>query len=432
MSAQSYLDQFQTRTSDGEPAWLSDRRKASIAAFGELGFPSRREENWKYTNLAPFAKKSFAPVTSACSADLSRAGSGFGGPRLVFVDGRLDRNLSTVDTLPRGVTLTPLSERLQADDGATLLSEDQSAFAHLNAAFFEDGTFVQIDSEIAVEETIEVVYLATQAHEASSHVRNVFVAGPGSKALIVEQYLGEREETSGSRFTTAITDVRIAASARLDHVKLLSEGSTVHVAETRGNVATGGNYANHFFTFATQLVRNEIDVNLAGETSHADLNGLYVTDREEHVDCFTTLQHRVPHCTSWEMYRGVLGGRSTGNFRGKIDVYPDAQKTDAKQSSNHLLLTNTATGNSKPCLEIYADDVRCTHGATIGHLDEDALFYLRSRAIGETAARQLLTRAFAGEVVDAITHEAVRDHLDGWLGRHVLEALENAQENGAS
>jgi Fe-S cluster assembly protein SufD len=393
---EAYLAAFARREMDG---W-HELRRASIERFAALGFPTTKDEDWKYTNLAPFLKKPYQPaapvdaaivreqLTSAPFADL-------GCPRLVFVNGRYAPELSTT---PAGVTAGSLGEAP---------FEDDNALAALNTALFENGAFVRIEDGRVIEQPIHVLYVSSGG--GVSYPRSLIVAGRDSQANIVEGYLGFGND---AYFTNAVTDLVAGDGAVIVHTKLQTESTeALHYGLLRVRQGASSNITSHNIALGAALARNEINTVLDGEGAECILNGLYLTTGRQHVDNHTTLDHARPHTTSHELYKGILDGKSEGVFHGRIIVRPEAQKTDAIQRNKNLLLSRDAVINTKPQLEIYADDVRCTHGATVGQVDQDAVFYLRSRGIGLEEARSLLTYAFTSDLIEGIQIPAIRNRL---------------------
>jgi Fe-S cluster assembly protein SufD len=414
-------------------------RKAAIRHFDEIGFPSVKDEEWKYTNIAPLVRIPFK--LAGCGSDPLTAEAferlGFTDlkcNRAVFVDGHYRKELSSRNGLPEGIRVISLAEILRDDPksvepylGRYALYQDQ-AFNALNTAFIRDGAVVIAEKGKVVEEPIHLVYVSTSAEKATvSYPRNLVLAGRNSQVTIVESYIGFG---SGVYFTNPVTELIAGENAVVDHYKLQDESKNAyHMATMQFHLNRDSSVRTFSITLGGSLVRNHINAVLDGEGSECTLNGIFLVSGQQHIDNHTRLEHAKPHCSSRELYKGILDGRSRGVFHGRILVRPGAQKTDSKQTNNNLLLSDQALINTKPQLEIYADDVKCTHGATIGQLDSDAIFYLRSRGIGEQAARSLLIYAFASEIVEKIRLEPLREQLDGFLftwlpkGRLIKEAF---------
>lgn len=435
---ESYPAQFgaftQTLNDATTPEWLEASRRGAIARFEALGFPTRRDEEWKYTRLKSIARTPFEPVASLRLDGVDPAWldsldvEGTERARLVFVNGHHAPSLSRFDApLPEGVRVLPLADAWEdADLKAVIardLSEDPNAFTALNAAFAQDGLFIHVPSGVVVEQPLHLVFISSNARQASvSHPRIVIKAERHSQLTWIESHHGRAEHPY---LTNLLVDVDVAEGARVERFKLErdDEERGHHVGRLRVQQAAHSRFLHHVFTLGGRLVRDNIDARLDGEGIECTLNGLYMTRGEQHIDHHTCVDHTHPHCNSYELYKGVLDDRSTGVFNGKVFVRQAAQKTDAKQSNRNLLLSPHAVINTKPQLEIWADDVRCTHGATIGQLDETALFYMRSRGLSPHEAKALLTYAFAGEVVERVTFEPLQAQLEAavhqWFGTDI-------------
>lgn len=399
-----YLTSFETF----EQARASDPqlplRKQAMARFAELGFPTPRLEDWRFTNVAPLAKSAFAlgvPSTNgAAPADVARLGL---APGLVFVDGCFREDLSV---LPEGVSV---ERPVQLPDEVPA-----GAFAALNTAFATDGFTIRVSAGATVADPVHVLFVGT---DKACHPRNTIVVEKGAQARIVETYASLEGR---AHWTNSVTRVDVAANATLEHTRLqLENDAAFHVAATHLRQERDSNYTSHAVTCGGRLVRNEIVASLDGENISCTLNGLYLTRGEQHVDNHTWIEHRKPHCESHELYKGILDGKSSAVFAGRIHVFEDAQKTDAFQASRSLLLSDTAVVDNLPQLEIYADDVKCSHGSTTGQLDKDALFYLRSRGLAPEQARRMLVRAFAGEVGERIGVDAARERVESLLAERL-------------
>ncbi len=406
-------------------------RQRAMARFGELGFPTGRDEEWRYTSIAELLREDFAPLYAGVEApsevdDLLVAG--LDSHLLVFVDGQYVPALSQVDGLPAGVRIENLEASLKEGElveGLGAVAADaEDVFGALNTAFLSDGALVHIGAGVQLEKPVQLLFAASRAH-AASNPRVLVVVEKNASATIVESYASL---TSAVHWTNSVGEISVGENAQVDHYRVQDENaaayhiSALHVREER---------ASHFrstcITLGAKLTRNHVHTLLAGEGIDSTLNGLYVAEGAQHVDNHTLIEHAEPHCQSHEFYKGVLADDSTGVFRGKILVHRAAQKTDAYQANQNLLLSHRAEINTKPQLEIYADDVKCSHGATIGQLDEDAIFYLRARGIGHAAARRVLTRAFASEVIERVRIEALRQELEERVGQRlerVVSALE--------
>ncbi|HLN29270.1 MAG TPA: Fe-S cluster assembly protein SufD [Gemmataceae bacterium] len=401
-------------------------RKAAMKRFSELGFPTTRNEEWKFTSVAPIAKLPFKPVSGRDSHKLSREQLDRASlriencSRLVFVDGLYAPELSSSRPLPAGVILTSLAAVLNAHPEwaephlARHARYQEHAFTALNTGFIRDGAFLSVAKGVVVEEPIELLFVATAAEEGSvAHPRNLIVAGANSQVTVVESYLGLNQEVY---FTNGVTEIVAAENSVIDHYKIQRESrEAFHVATMQVQQGQRSKFSSQFICLGGALVRNEVNVTLDAEGCECTLNGLYLASGQQHIDNHTLIDHAKPRCTSHELYKGILDGKAHGVFNGKIFVRQDAQKTDAKQTNQTLLLSDNAVINTKPQLEIYADDVKCTHGATIGQLQEEAIFYLRSRGIGLEEARSLLTFAFANDIISRIKVEPIRVQLEKLL-----------------
>jgi len=418
-----YLEKFgRFDREPSQPSWLLPLRKAGIARFAELGFPTLRDEDWRFTNVAPITKLPFKPafeptegVAAAALEQLTFAS--LPGSRLVFVNGQYAPKLSNVKNLPAGVKAASLAAALSSD--AAFLEKHlgryaqnaDNGFAALNQAFFLDGGFVHVPAGKVVEEPVQFVYVATdQQRGATFHPRNLVIAEANSRVTILESYVSLG---GANYFTNAVTELFAGDNAQLEYVKFQDEAADAfHIAAFHGEFGRASHVNVHSFALGAKLSRNNIRTKLAGEGLECILNGLYLTRNEQLADHHMVVEHAQPHCASHEYFNGILDDKSKGVFHGRILVQPVAQKTDAKQTNKNLLLSDDATANTKPQLEIYADDVKCTHGATIGQLNDESIFYLRSRGIGPETARRMLIHAFAGEIIERIRHEPAREELD--------------------
>lgn len=422
------------------PVWLRRLRSQACDRLAEEGFPSVRDEDWKYTNIAPIARIPFQPARYELDGLTPDALDGVPFSdlrchRFVFVDGHHAAELSSIGPLSDGIKVLSLARVLK---DAPELAEpylgryarlEGHAFNALNTAFMRDGAFVYVPKGKLAEELIHLVFLSTARRPAVvSHPRNLIVVEGNSQVTIVESYIGIGSEVY---FTNPVTEIIAEEYAVVDHYKLQFESQAAfHVATLQFQQGRSSSVRSSSIALGGSLVRENLSAVLGGEGAECSLNGLYLVTGRQHIDNHTRIEHAKPHCNSRELYKGILDGRSRGVFHGRILVQKDAQKTDSKQTNNNLLLSDEALINTKPQLEIYADDVKCTHAATIGQLDRDAIFYLRSRGIGAKAAQSLLVYAFASEMIECIKVGALRAQLDGFLrnwlprGEFVKEAVE--------
>ncbi|HSJ98598.1 MAG TPA: Fe-S cluster assembly protein SufD [Myxococcota bacterium] len=402
----------------GEPAWLEAARKAALARFAELGVPTRRHEEWKYTSAERIGRVAWRPAPAAPPAADALAALELplaDLPRLVFVNGRFAPDLTQVEGLPVGVVASD-ARALWAHEGAWLepllalpSALAERAFAALAAAMAPDAAVVRVGRGVEAG-PLAVLFLSAPGEDAAVWPRLVVEAEAGARLSLLEIHAGP---AGGERqLRNALTQVTVGADAAVDHARLQLDGAgATHLGHVHAGVARDGRYASRTVALGAAVSRLELVVTLDGEGAEATLDGLYVAAGGQHSDNRTTVDHARPHGSSRELYKGVLSGRSRGVFSGKVIVRKDAQKTNAQQHNANLLLTGEAEVDSKPQLEIEADDVRCSHGSTIGQLEEDALFYLRSRGLDAGAARALLVRGFVGEIVEAIPDETLRERL---------------------
>lgn len=434
----SEFERFEKATSGKSPAWLNRMRKGAIARFAELGFPGARNEDWKFTNVAAIAKTPFKRTdgfafTKGNGAELNGLGSlrdalfeAPGLKRLVFVNGHFVPALSARGEMQDGVIVADLAwvlashpEWAEPHLGHHASHKDQ-AFTALNTAFIQDGAFIHVKKGRTADGPIHLVFVSTTDGEATvSHPRNLIIADPGSRLTLVESYVDLGEDVY---FTNGVTEVVVGENALVEHCKLQREsGRSYHVGSLHVRHERTSNFKSTYVGLGGTLVRNEVRVLFNDEGSESTINGLYMASGRQHMDNHTVIDHAKARCASHELYKGILDGKAHGVFNGKIFVRQDAQKTDAKQTNKTLLLSDEATINTKPQLEIFADDVKCTHGATVGQLDEESIFYLRSRGIGVEEARNLLTFAFANDVIGRIPVAPVRTQLEELLlqSRHL-------------
>jgi Fe-S cluster assembly protein SufD len=418
----------------GEPAWLEAARKAAIARFAELGVPTRRHEEWRYTSAERIARVAWRPAAAAALDASALAALELAledRPRLVFVNGRFAPGLSQLEGLPAGLVASS-ARALWARESAWLepllaLSAPlaERAFAALAAAMAPDAAVVRIGRDVALERPLAVVFLNAPGEAAAVAPRLCVAADDGARLSLIEVHAGPAG--GEPQLHTALTEVVVGANAAVDHVRLqLAGAGATHLAHLHARVARDARYASRTVALGAAVSRLELVATLEGEGAEATLDGLYVTAGGQHSDSRTTVDHAQPHGTSRELYKGVLAGRSRGVFSGKVLVRKEAQKTSAEQRNQNLLLSREAEADSKPQLEIEADDVRCSHGSTIGQLEEDALFYLRARGLDAAAARALLVRGFVGEVLEGVPDEALR----GRLLTRVLAKLADAGVSG--
>ena len=402
----------------GAPDWLKDLREGGIARFHELGFPNMKQEAWRFTSVAPIAEGSFelaqAPARVPTLEDIRPFFLLEAGYRLVFVDGFFQRSLST--PLLDGVRLDGLEQALATQTEVTrrhlgrYASTQDRPFSALNTAFLNEGAFVHVPAKATVEFPIQLLFLATGGRQVVTHPRNLIVVDGEARASIVETYAALDD---GPYWTNAVTEIVLGDGARVDYHRVQQESNLAyHVATTQSHQGRDSTLNLHFVTFGGTLTRHDIGAVMAAPGGTLILNGLYLLAGKQHADHHTTIDHAADHCESHEYFNGVLDEKARGVFTGRIIVRPGAQKTDSKQTNNNLLLSADAHADSQPQLEIYADDVKCTHGSTVGPLDPRALFYARSRGLGEADARRLLTYGFAAEVLGRMEVVPLRAQLD--------------------
>ena len=402
-----------------EPAWLREARRDAFGTFERVGFPTMKDEDWHFTNVAPIAEKMFRSPgagSEVSPAVVARFSHHQDWHTIVVLNGRVVSGVEDA-ALPAGLSISTLRDEIAKDSDLIkrhllkLAPADSGSFTALNTAMASDGVVVQIAADAVVEKPVHLLFVAdTGAHGAVINSRNLVFAERHSQCTIIESYVS----VGGSNYlTNTVGEVFVAEGARLGHYKLQTESiDAFHVGTIQVHQARNSRYESFSFATGGKLSRTNVYSTLAGDAAEVVMNGLYMVDGAQHVDHQTRIEHVAPNCPSHELYKGILDGRSHGVFNGKVYVHPEAQKTDGKQSNNNLLLSDQARVDTKPQLEIFADDVKCTHGATVGRLDETALFYMRSRGIGPGEAKRLLTYAFAADVLEKIELEPLRVSLE--------------------
>ena len=442
---ESYLEnfnEFEKLAAGHDLPWLRKLRQDAFARFCEAGFPNTHDEDWRFTNVSAIAQTAFR-LTRNRRVRLSRqelepyqvAGVAC---QLVFVNGHFARELSLLGKLPNGVKVSSLAGEISSNSEAIeqhlgrYLDIRRDAFCALNTAFVEDGAYVHIPRGTLVEEPIYLLFVSTADDAPSmSHPRNLIVAEEDSQATFVEDYVSL---DGGAVFCNTVTELVAGDHSVLSHYMIEREHKEAfNISTLRIQQGRSTNVVSHSVLLGGTLVRNNVHPVLAGEGGECLINGLFIGNGRQHLDNYMLVEHASPRCGSRQFYNGILDGHAHGVFHGRIIVHKDAQKTDAKQTNRNLLLSDDAQIDTKPQLEIYADDVKCTHGATIGQIEGDALFYLRSRGIDEVSARKLLLFAFASECLDRMKQGPVRKHVEGLINHclfQLAKAPDTARGNG--
>ena len=402
------------------PTWLRSLREGAFVRFCEIGFPTTKDEDWRFTNLSAISQTQFQlagdayePIVPTTLQPVFVPGAAC---RLVIVNGRFVSALSDLESLPAGVKVNSLADEIARKSSAVephlgrYPNVERDAFGALNTAFFEDGAFVYLPRRTVLEAPISLLFISVPGGEPSmAHPRNLIIAEENSQASIVEDYISLGD---GVFFSNVVTELIAGDNAVISHYLIEREDIRALNVSTLFTLQGRSSYvASHSVLVGGALVRNNVHPVLAGEGAECEINGLFIGKGRQHLDNYMLVEHASPHCSSRQFYNGILDDHAHGVFHGRIIVHKDAQKTDAKQTNRNLLLSDNAQIDTKPQLEIYADDVKCTHGATIGQVDEEALFYLRSRGVDEASARALLLYAFASECLDRMSCAPVREYL---------------------
>ena len=427
---ENYQSQHQDFENQSKPQpWLNKVQRHGLTQLGETGFPTLTDENWRYTNVKPLLKQAFNVVTQGANKLTQEQISdfdieGFDSLKIVIVDGELDTELS-MQTIPAGLTLTSLSEMLDnhpehaANHINQLLPESTHGFMALNTAFVRNGIWIETDKDAVVEQPIELIFISTGVENSLVQPRNLFVAGENSQVKIIERYLSLNDNKT---MTNTIAEIYCGSNANIEHARIQQESRSVsHFSGTFAKLEEKAQFSTSTITLGGNLTRNDLRCQIAGQGAHSNMYGLYATNQRQHVDNFTQVEHQVANCTSDELYKGVLDDRSRAVFHGRIFVAQDAQQTDAYQNNRTLLLSPDAEIDTKPQLEIYADDVKCSHGATVGQLNDEYLFYLRARGVENSKARRMLTFAFVKEALGAISIEPLKAYLEEQLDQQLLK-----------
>jgi len=423
-AARDYVEhyrEFASRLPGEHLPWLRRLREEAQNRFSAKGFPSPREEEWKYTAIAPLEKKRFMPAAGspAGCADANaltrlRLADAWS---LVFVDGIYSAEHSVTAGLPEEVTATSLADALErhpdrVEDGLNrIVPEEAHGFIAFTAAYFRDGAFVHVPAGRILDKPLQVIHFSTRP-DGLAVTRHLIALERNAEASIVETYAGTEDL---SYLTASITEISVGENATLNHYKLQSEtAKSYHFGAIYARQARSARFRQHHLAFGGLLARTEIHAHL-GHAAECELDGLFLGTGRRHLDTQTSIHHQAPYGISRETYRGIAGNRARGVFSGRIVVHPDAQKTDSEMSNRNLLLSEDAEIDSKPQLEIHADDVKCAHGVTVGQLDPEAVFYLESRGVDETTARNMLTFAFANEMVEKIRLNSLKRLVQGEL-----------------
>lgn len=425
------FDEFRKEAPGKGIKWLESLRDEGFKKFSELGFPKPENEDWRFTNVTPIERTVFSIEKNGHAHATPGVLEKYTFPklktiRLVFVDGTYNQSLSDVSAIPEGIEVMSLASALSGKEELVkeYLSKyadfSKEAFTALNTAFIQDGGFVYIPRGTRLKEPVHLLYITEKRdHPTMTNPRNLIVVGDNCEANIIEHYVSLDD---GVYFSNVVTELVVGENSTVGHYMIECESrKAFNVSTLRVEQSRSSNIRSHSVLLGGALVRNNVHPVLAGEGCDSLINGLFMPTGRQHMDNYMVVEHASPHCESRQFYNGVLDGRSRGVFHGRIIVHKDAQKTDAKQTNRNLLLSDNAQIDTKPQLEIYADDVKCTHGATIGQMDENAVFYLRSRGIGEETAREILLSAFTSGTLESMQLAEIRDYCEGlvaeWFAR---------------
>jgi Fe-S cluster assembly protein SufD len=417
----SNFGEFEKRLNGGKESSIHQKRKDALSNFSRLEFPTIKDEEWKYTSIAPLLKFNFVPsyekkvvskefIKSLLFDEMEHS-------LIVFINGRFSAENSILLNLPDGVIVGSIAEEIRKNNKELLkhfgkyADHQNHIFTALSTAYTEDGAFIYIPVGKIVEEPVHIIFISDSGDEKIlTQPRNLFIAQKNSQATIIEHYVGNENQIY---FTNAVTEIVAEENSVVGHIKLQEESKKAfHIARMEVDQERSSNFHSHLISTGAELTRNEFNAKFNDEGGECTLNGLYMIDGTQLFDAHTLMDHAKPHCNSHEHYKGILDDKSRGVFNGKIIVRQDAQKTNAFQENNSILLSDEALVNTKPQLEIFADDVKCSHGATIGQMDDDAKFYLKSRGIGEEASKGILLHAFASDVITSIKIESVRNYIE--------------------
>ncbi|HSD64434.1 MAG TPA: Fe-S cluster assembly protein SufD [Ignavibacteriaceae bacterium] len=418
------FQKFENSLNGGASGVIHELRKDAISNFSRLDFPTTRNEEWKYTSIAPLLKHTFIPASYKSGIELGQIKKmlfeGLEHTRLVFVNGFFSKGLSDLKDLPEGVIAGSIEDAIKNNSDivtkhfSKYADYKEQIFTALSTAYTKDGAFIYIPDGKIIEKPIQILYLSSSGGEKIlNQPRNLFVAGKNCQVTIIENYSALDD---GIYFTNTVTEIFSGENSTVYHIKLQNESKNAfHIARMEVDQERDSNFKSNMISFGAGLSRNDFNTRFNDRGGECELNGLFMIDGEQMFDVHTMIDHAAPYCNSHEHYKGLLDGKSHGVFNGKVMVRRDAQKTNAFQENNNIILSDSALINTKPQLEIFADDVKCSHGATIGQLEEDALFYLKTRGIGDKTARGMLIHAFASDVVNSIKVEAIRNYLEGIL-----------------
>ena len=415
------FDEFEKSLNGEKSSEFHKTRKDAISKFGTLSIPTQKDEEWKYTNISSLLKHNFSPVAVKANVSSETINKFLFDKMehslLVFVNGNFSSELSKLIDIPKGVVIGSLAEELKNNNPVVkkhlgkYAENENYFFTTLSSAFAKDGAFIYVPDGKVVEDPIHIIFITKNGSEKIlTQPRNLFVAGKNSQVTIIEHYVSDEDSIY---FTNSVTEIVADDNAIVDHIKLQEESNRAfHVARMEVDQERSSNFSSHLISHGAEISRNDFNARFNDEGSECMLNGLFMIGDEQLFDAHTMIDHAKPHCNSHEHYKGILQDKSKGVFNGKVMVRRDAQKTNAFQQNNTILLSDDAVMNTKPQLEIFADDVKCSHGATIGKLNDEAKFYLKSRGIGEDAATAILIHAFASDVITSIKIPALRDYLE--------------------
>jgi Fe-S cluster assembly protein SufD len=409
---------------------LHTTRKEALKKFNELSLPTLKDEEWRYTNISPLLKYNFNVVTEQRKVSNEVVKKllfdEMDAHHLVFVNGQYSAENSKLYDLPKGVIIQSIQEAIKNQPGqiqkyfSKYANHQDQVFTALNTAFMKDGAFIYVPDSNIIERPIHIIFITSvDGDKIITQPRNLFIAGKNSQVTIIEHYASEVDEIY---FTNTTTEIVADENAIVDHIKLQEEsGEAFHIGRMEIDQERNSNFTSHSISRGGKITRNDFNSRFNGEGGECMLNGLFITEDNQLFDTHTIIDHATPYCNSHEHYKGILNGKSSGVFNGKVIVREDAQKTNAFQENNNILLSDEAVVNTKPQLEIFADDVKCSHGATIGQLNDEAKFYLKARGIGNEMAKAMLIHAFAFDVVTSIKSELIKNYVEDFLSKRFIQ-----------